>query len=278
MMRNRVVTGVAVVAAVAAGGVGGALIGVPGLSSASPFPQQATATAAADSNGKAPSMRPMGDPALLDAAAKALNLTTQQLTDKLSDGKTTIADVAKQQKVDLKTVVDAMAGADRDRIDKIVNEPWPNFGRGQHGLGGAAFGGPGGPFMRGGFGKFSSDSLAKALGITTKELETDLGKGQSIADIAKAKNVDLNKVIDALVADANAKIDQAQKDGHLSKDAATKAKDGIKSAITGFVNNGFAKGAMGGHFRFGGPGRGFGGPMMTPPTPATPTTPKAPSA
>ena len=272
MMRSRVVTGVAVVAAVAAGGVGGALIGVPGLSGAQPFPQQATATAAADSNGKAPSLRPMGDPALLDAAAKALNLTTQQLTDKLSDGKTTIADVAKQQKVDLKTVVDAMAGADRDRIDKIVNEPWPQFGRGKLGLGGSAFGGPGGPSMHGGFRKFSSDALAKALGITTQELEADLGKGQSIADIAKAKNVALSKVIDALVADADAKIDQAQKDGHLSKDAATKAKDGIKSAITDFVNNGFPKGgAIGGHFRFGGSGRGFGGPMMTPQTPAAPS-------
>ena len=67
-------------------------------------------------------------PALLDAAAKALNLTTQQLTEKLSDGKTTIADVAKQQNVDVNTVIDAMAAADKARIGDIVNKPWPKFG------------------------------------------------------------------------------------------------------------------------------------------------------
>ena len=58
------------------------------------------------------------------------------------------------------------------------------------------------------------DPVAKALGITTDELKTDLAKGQSIADIAKAKNVDLNKVIDALVADATAKIDKLVTDKH----------------------------------------------------------------
>ena len=74
MMRGRLVTGIAVMAAVAAGAVGGAVIGVPGLSAAQPFPGNATATAA-DATNRAP--RPAHDPAVLDAAAKALNLTTR---------------------------------------------------------------------------------------------------------------------------------------------------------------------------------------------------------
>ena len=45
MMQHRLVTGIAVVAAVAAGGVGGALLGVPALSGAQPFPASATNTA-----------------------------------------------------------------------------------------------------------------------------------------------------------------------------------------------------------------------------------------
>ena len=51
-MRSRVVTGIAVVTAVAAGGVGGALIGVPGLSGAQPFPKDATTATAAGTDGR----------------------------------------------------------------------------------------------------------------------------------------------------------------------------------------------------------------------------------
>ncbi len=55
--------------------------------------------------------------------------------------------------------------------------------------------GPGGP------GKgFGLDEAAAALGMTTDELRTALAGGQSIADVAKAKGVDLAKVTDALVA------------------------------------------------------------------------------
>lgn len=270
MMRSRVLTGLAVVAAVAAGGVGGALIGVPGLSGAQQFPKDAATTTATGSTSSPKIGRGgLRDSALLDAAAKALGLTTKQLTDKLSDGKTTIADVAKQQKVDVNKVIDAMASADRDRISSIVNTPWPKFGGPGAGPGGPGMS-PGGPAVRGGgplgglglgFGRFGAvalDPVAKALGITTDELQADLAKGQTIAQIAKAKNVDVNGLIDTLVADASAKIDQAVTDGHLKAGEATKIKAALKSGITDIVNNGFPKGPMGGGFA--GPGhRGFGG-------------------
>ena len=68
MRQSRLVTGVAVVTAVAAGGVGGALIGVPALSGAQPFSKIATSTAASD--GTKPAWHIRGDSALLDAAAK----------------------------------------------------------------------------------------------------------------------------------------------------------------------------------------------------------------
>lgn len=256
MKQGRLLTGVAVVTAVAAGGVGGALIGVPGLSGAQPFPKSATSAAATD--GTKPSGRIRGDSALLDAAAKALKLTTQQLTDKLSDGKTTIADVAKQQNVDVNTVIDAIATADRGRISSIVNKPWPKFGD-RHG-----FGGHGGLGIRLDPGL---DAAAKALGISAQDLKTDLAKGQSIAAIAKAKKVDVNKVIDALVADASARIDEARKAGHITQAEADKVKSDLKTRITDLVNNGFPRGPKGG--RFGLPGRdGFHGlpPGMPAPT------------
>ena len=258
MRQRRLVTGIAVVTAVAAGGVGGALIGVPALSGAQPFSTSATSTAASD--GTKPTGHVRGESALLDAAAKALNLTTQQLSDKLSDGKTTIADVAKQQNVDVNKVIDAIASADRSRISDIVNKPWPKFGAGPEG---ARHGG-----MRFGLGA-GLDAVAKALGISTDDLKADLAKGQTIAQIAKSKNVDVNKVIDALVADASARIDQAQKDGHLTPAQADKAKTDLKTRITDLVNNGFPKPPAGGPFGFPGreghhgPWSGFGSKLPT---------------
>jgi hypothetical protein len=254
MMRSRVVTGIAVAAAVAAGGVGGALIGVPSLSGAQPFP----ATVAAAPDGTRPASP------LLDAAAKALHLTTQQLRDKLSDGTTTIADVAKQQNVPIGDVITAMTAVDKDRIDNIVNNPWPKFGPGP--AGGPAMR-PGGPGMPGGF-RFgvagaSLDAVAKALNITTDQLKTDLGKGQTIAQIATAKGLKVDDVIQTLVTDATTKIDQGVTDKHLPQAFADKLKAGLKTAITNLVNNGFPKGPMGGGFGMHGR-HGFRGPDAGP--------------
>ncbi|MDQ1481363.1 MAG: hypothetical protein QOI44_2224, partial [Actinomycetota bacterium] len=180
-------------------------------------------------------------------------LTTEQLLTKLRDGKTTIADVAKQQNVDVQTVIDAMAAAAKSDITDLVNNPLPVPPKFEGGFkGGAGFG-----FGHRGEGVFGGklDGAAKALGITADQLMTDLRNGQSIADVAKAKNVDLNKVIDAMVSDAQSEIDAAVKDGHLTQDEATKLKQDLKSRITDLVNNARPKGE--GHFGpdGGGPGR-----------------------
>ncbi len=278
MVRSRMVTGIAVAGAVAVGGIGGAIIGVPGLSGAQQFPTSATATAA---TGTAAANRPLRDSALIDAAAKALNLTSQQLMTKLSDGKTTIADVAKAQKVDINTVITAMSNADHTRISDIVNQPWPKFAPG-----GPRLGGP--PFGRafGRFGGVALDQVAAALGIAPADLKADLAKGQTIAQIAKSKNVDVNGLINTLVTDASKRIDQAVTAGHLDKDRADKLKASLKTEITNLVNNGFPKVPAGG-FGFGGRARGHGpgsgsnagpfggaggGPSTSSPTTAAPTS------
>jgi polyhydroxyalkanoate synthesis regulator phasin len=51
-------------------------------------------------------------------------------------------------------------------------------------------------------------TAAEVLGMTEAELRTQLHSGKSIADVAAEKGVDKQKVIDALVAAASARIDQ----------------------------------------------------------------------
>ena len=79
-------------------------------------------------------------------------------------------------------------------------------------------------------------SAATALGVTAEEVRAALKAGQSLADLATAKGVDPQKVIDALMAPiterANAavtsgKLTQAQADQHLAE---------AKTRITDFVN------------------------------------------
>ena len=119
--------------------------------------------------------------------------------------------------------------------------------------------GPGG-HRAPGFGLKGGASLevaAKDLNMTAAELKAAL-QGQSIAAVAKSKNVDVQKIINDLVADATTRIDAAVSSGKITSDQATKMKSGLTARITAFVNG---TGAGRGH-GFGGPFEGpFGGPF-----------------
>ena len=297
MNGRRMVAAGVVAAAVTTGAVAGAVLGIPGISSATSSPKVSTAATSNSTPTTGRSghrFRGFGGPSIgiggqgvLAAAAKALNLSTPDLLKKLSDGKTTIADVAQQEGIDLSKVTDAMEAVSNAAIQNLVNQPFPSF---PNFKGKAPQMGPGqGPAAPGifgfgfGFGQLrgSIDSLAKSLGISTKDLMTDLGKGQSIADIAKSKNVDINTIIDSLVADATSKINSAVSAKHLSSAQATKIEANLKDEITKLVNGSFKFGGFGG--KGGKMGHGFGhfggfpgGPAGA--TPTMPSTPPAPSA
>jgi hypothetical protein len=56
------------------------------------------------------------------------------------------------------------------------------------------------------------DAAASAIGITTDELKTELMAGKSIADVATEKGVDVQTVIDAIVAEETSRLTQAVTD------------------------------------------------------------------
>ncbi len=131
-----------------------------------------------------------------------------------------------------------------------------------------------GPCGRGGLGpnhEAVSDTsvAAKAIGITESELTTALQGGQTIAAVAKAHNVDVQKVIDALVADENTEIATALKNGTITQAQADAEKAQVTARVTAQVNGTFGPG-MGGDHGGRGPGDGW-----TPPAASPSATPNA---
>ena len=176
----------------------------------------------------------------LDAAASALGMTEAALRAALVPG-TSLADIAGTKGVAVKKVVDAIVAAetaelkervaDGDitqaradailtnltaRITALVNTDVPAMGKGfgRHGERGFGKGddhgtdddedhgmrGHGLPGLR------DSTVLEDTLGMTREEIRTGLESGKSIADLANEKGVNVQKVIDALVAEARTRI------------------------------------------------------------------------
>lgn len=91
-------------------------------------------------------------------------------------------------------------------------------------------------------------TASEALGITPEELTAALADGQSIADIADTEGVDVQTVIDALVATYTERIEAGLADGTLTEEQATARLAELEAFVTAEVE------------RVGGPGRDGHGP------------------
>lgn len=121
-------------------------------------------------------------------------------------------------------------------------------------------GGPGG-IGRGGM---QISTIATALGMTEADLRTELQAGKSVADVATAKNVSLDTVINAIVDAETKTLAQAVTDGKLTQAQADQRIADLKANLpTQLAQQGWTGGGRGG-------GRGPGGTKQQTPT-ATPT-------
>jgi hypothetical protein len=124
-----------------------------------------------------------------------------------------------------------------DKVTSTLKDAMPRGGPGDRGPG-MGRGGPG------------LDAAATALGITADELRTELQGGKTIAQVASDKGVDVQTVIDAMVAQAKTHLDEEVASGeHTQAEADQKLAD-MTARITDSVNNGMP--ARGDH----GPGGG----------------------
>jgi hypothetical protein len=167
-------------------------------------------------------------------------------------------DQALQPLVDDGTITDAQRDAVVKRLEEAAPEGRMGFRGPDRGFG---------PGLRGIFGA-GLDTAAKALGMSTDDLRAELRDGKSIADVAGEKKVSTDAVIDALVAEAKAKV--AQLDLPEGRTAPTDQQ--IRDAITKLVNGdlGFGHGHRGDW-------RGPGAPEGSAPDAPTTTAPAAPS-
>jgi hypothetical protein len=82
------------------------------------------------------------------------------------------------------------------------------------------------------------DAAAEALNLSVEDLREQLRDGRTLAQVAQEQNVDVQTVIDAMVADATARIDQKVQEGELSAEEANERKAELEERITRLVNEG----------------------------------------
>jgi hypothetical protein len=183
----------------------------------------------------------------LDKLAARLNVQRSALDSAIVSAGNDAADAAVQQG----TLTQAQADALKARIQ---SEGLRALLGGRGGPGGP--GGPGGAPVAG-LQQAIFDAAAKALNITTAELQTQLRSGQTLAQLAQAHNTTEQAVVNAALAAAKTQLDQAVSAGTLTQTQA----DAIYAQIQAKGSNLLAP-----H------GRGFGGRGQRG-APAAPTAP-----
>jgi polyhydroxyalkanoate synthesis regulator phasin len=174
--------------------------------------------------------------AVVNDAAKQLGVTPERLTIALK--------TALKNRVDAAVKAGRMTKAEGDALKARIDEnavPLLGPGRGRFGHGGPGHHGPG--HLHG------LNTAAKYLGMTEASLRTALEGGKTLAQVAKDRDKSVDGLVDALVADKRDGIDQAVKDGKLTRAEADEFLSGLKARVTDMVNGRFAP-------RF---GRGFRG-------------------
>ena len=172
----------------------------------------------------------------ITAAATYIGITEAQLRTELGTDKS-LADVAIAHGKTRDGLIAALTAAQQQNIATLVDQkgigarpnpangygPGPGFGRG-----------PGDRNLIG-----DSDAAAATyLGTTEADLETKMRAGQTLAQIANSTaGKSRDGLLNALVADATAKIDAAQKAGTITADQATQLKANLSTRLSQLVDN-----------------------------------------
>ena len=89
---------------------------------------------------------------------------------------------------------------------------------------------------RGNSTRMSTSTITEVLGLEADALREARANGQSLADIATDQGVEVQTLIDAMVADASARIDEKAAERGLDADAVAEKKAELEAKITEKVN------------------------------------------
>ncbi len=186
------------------GTAAGLVLGVPGLSGATNDGPAAGIVAQVDDPAPVDDPVAPGDPAPDREPGDRIREVLQELVD---DGTLTPEQ------------------ADAVTAHLVENRP-ERDGRGGPGHHGPGHHGP----------RFDDGVVTELLGIDAETLRTELRGGATLVEIAAANDVSEQALVDALVAQATERIDQAVVDGKLDAAAADEMKADLEARITARVN------------------------------------------
>jgi polyhydroxyalkanoate synthesis regulator phasin len=165
----------------------------------------------------------LGAAALLAAGGSGAAIAASQSGSPGEDSRSIINDAAAELGIPPSKLSDALKHALSDRVDEAVaagrlskaegdelkqriqSDEFPLFGGLQHGFG----------VHIGFFGDL--DAAATYLGLTETELRTQLRDGKSLAQVARDHGKSVDGLVDALVAAAKERLDQAVAAGRITK-------------------------------------------------------------
>jgi hypothetical protein len=217
------------VALVLSGGIAAAALGPSNLGSAVMASLPGDVTLAVQNNGI------VGGKSWLTTAATYIGITEAALRTELASGRS-LADVAVANGKTRDGVIAALTAAATTEITTLVDTKNPLPAKG---AGGGGRGTPGDVDIDG-------DELGVAaayLGTNEADLKTKLQAGQTLAQLAPTFGKTRDGLIQALVADANTRIDAAVTAGKLTAAEATAVKARVTAEATRFVDNTRAGGA-----------------------------------
>jgi hypothetical protein len=81
------------------------------------------------------------------------------------------------------------------------------------------------------------DDAATSLGLTADQLDSRLNSGQTLAEIAKARQKSVDGLVDAMYTGAKKKLDDAVSSGRLTQAQEQSILAGLKSRLADFVNH-----------------------------------------
>jgi hypothetical protein len=167
--------------------------------------------------------------AVIDDAARQLGVQPNELSDALKQAlKNRVDEAVKDGRLSTEE-----AARIKQRID--ANEvPFFGFGPGFHR-------GPAPGFHRDHDFLFHAklEAAAKYLGMSQSALRSALESGKTLAQVARDRDKSVGGLVDALLAEAEAHLDEAMKAGRLTKAEKTEMLSGLRQRLTALVNGRF---------------------------------------